>query len=73
MIPTDEAIGNRIDLLGTSLDVDANGVVNVAADIVYIARDLLDLVPAPGSFRTLDPAIPPDSEIEARVQALQGV
>jgi hypothetical protein len=39
-------------------DVDGNGVVDVATDVVYIARHLLGLSPVPPSFRTQDPTIP---------------
>jgi hypothetical protein len=52
------------------LDVDANGTVDVATDIVYIARSLLSLTPVPASFRTLDPTIRPDTEISCRVNQL---
>lgn len=69
-IPPDAEMANRIDLLGMLLDVDVNETVQMATDIIYIARDLLDLPPVPVSFRVLDPAIPPDEEIEARIQAL---
>lgn len=52
------------------LDVDANGVADVATDVVYVARMLAGINPTvPPSFRTLDPTIPPDSEIEARIEA----
>jgi hypothetical protein len=45
------------------LDVDCNGHIDVATDVVYIARHLLGLVPVPPSFRALDPSIPPDGVI----------
>ena len=45
------------------LDVDCDGQIDVATDVVYIARHLLGLVPVPPSFRPLDPNIPPDSVI----------
>jgi hypothetical protein len=72
-IPSDELIGSNVDLLGDSLDVDANGVVDVFTDVVYIARCLLNLPPVPQSFRELDPTIPPDGEISARILPLTQV
>jgi hypothetical protein len=56
--------------MGNALDVDGNGAVDVATDIVYVARHLLDLPPVPPSFRALDPNIPSDSVIGANVDAL---
>ncbi len=69
-IPPDSTIAASIDALGNSLDVDMNGHVDGATDIVYIARYLLGLGPVPGSFRLLDPTIPPDADIAARIDAL---
>jgi hypothetical protein len=69
-IPPDEEIAARIDDLGTSLDVDDDGAVGVATDLVYVARHLLDMSPVPQSFRDLDPTIPPDSEIIPRIELL---
>jgi len=51
-------------------DVDENGRTETATDMVYITRRLLGLVPVPPSFRTQNPAIPPDDVIAARVDAL---
>lgn len=66
----DGTIAAAIDALGHALDVDMNGTVDVGADIVYIARRSLGLPPVPASFRALDPSIPPDSTIAAKVDAL---
>ena len=52
------------------LDVDANGTVEVATDVVYIARHLLGLTPVPPSFRVVDPTIPPDAAIAGKIDAL---
>jgi hypothetical protein len=72
-IPPDEEIAARIDALGSSLDVDANSAVDAATDVVYIQRHLVGLAPVPSSFRQLNPAIPSDAEIAARIDALLGV
>jgi hypothetical protein len=69
-IPSDSTVEGRADAINAMLDVDANGVVDVATDIVYIARHLLGLAPVPASFRALDPSIPPDSAIGANIEAL---
>jgi hypothetical protein len=70
-IPSDEEIAANIDAMGSALDVDGSGGrPDVATDVVYIARHLLGLPPVPPSFRVLDPNIPPDPEIEARVGTL---
>ena len=66
-IPSDAEIAAAIDLMGSALDVDGNGVRDVATDVVYIARYLLGLTPVPPSFRELDPNIPSDAEIAARI------
>ncbi len=53
------------------LDVDGSGVPpDVATDVVYIARYLLGLSPVPPSFRVLDPNIPSDAEMSARIAGL---
>jgi cysteine-rich repeat protein len=49
------------------IDVDGNGNIDVATDIVYIARHLLQLVPVPPSFRVTDPTIPSDATIAAAI------
>jgi hypothetical protein len=69
-IPPDQVIKDRVQAIGLGLDVDANGVVDVATDIVYIARRLLGLPPVPASFRALNPSIPPDPVIAANIDAL---
>jgi cysteine-rich repeat protein len=69
-IPPDAEIAARIDAMGNALDVDGNGAVDVATDLVYIARRLLGLPPVPPSFRALKPDIPLDSVIGANVDAL---
>jgi hypothetical protein len=69
-IPSDGTIATNITATGNTLDVDGNGVIDVATDIVYIARRLLGLPPVPASFRALDPTILPDVDIKARIDAL---
>src|SRR5262249_43992342 len=56
---------------GQSLDVDQSGPpVDAFTDLTYVGRRLLALPPVPPSFRALDPGIPPDEEIAARVDAI---
>jgi hypothetical protein len=50
--------------------VDDDGLVDVATDMVYIARHVLGLPPVPQSFRDDDPTIPPDAEIAGRIELL---
>jgi hypothetical protein len=69
-IPSDDEIAARVDAMGNALDVDAKGTVDVATNLVYIARHLLGLQPVPTSFRALDPSIPSDSAIGASIDAL---
>lgn len=69
-IPPDAAVAARIDAAGAVLDVDNNGVVEVATDIVYIARHLLSLTPVPPSFRAGHPTIPPDAVIASAIDGL---
>lgn len=69
-IPADSVIQANIDGMGTGLDVDADGHVDAATDIVYIARHLMGLPPVPASFRVLDPRIPTDAVIAANIDAL---
>ncbi len=53
------------------LDVDNSGPPpDVATDVVYVARTLLNLPPVPASFRVLDSSIPADSVVAANVAAL---
>ncbi len=72
-IPSDTVIGSNIAAIRASIDVDDNGVVDVATDIVYIARTLLGLSPVPPSFRSVDPNIPSDALIAATVDLLAGI
>jgi hypothetical protein len=69
-IISDSTIAAGVDALGTRLDVDGNGQVDVATDVVYVSRVLLGLPAVPGSFRVLNPSIPPDATIKANVTAL---
>ena len=55
---------------GCELDVDCRNGFDVATDAVYMARVRLGLPPVPGSFRVLDPSIPSDAEIAARIRAM---
>jgi len=48
------AIGLRVDAAGNALDVDRNGVVDVATDITYLARHALGLRTVPPSFGLSD-------------------
>jgi hypothetical protein len=72
-IPPDSVIAARVVALGTALDVDAGGAVDVFTDVVYCARLLLNLPPVPPSFRAGDPSIPPDGEIADRCRTLLAV
>lgn len=69
-IPSDTEITARLDALGNTFDVDTDGSVEVATDVVYMARRLLVLPPVPASFRALDPTIPADAAIALRIDAL---
>jgi hypothetical protein len=69
-IPPDATITINIDAIRSSLDVDANGIVDAATDLVYITRRLLQLTPVPPRFRLLDPTIPSDAVIAQRIDAL---
>ena len=69
-IPPDATIATNIDAIRSSLDVDANGNVDSATDIVYITRRLFHLTPVPPSFRLLDRTIPSDAVIAQRIDAL---
>jgi RHS repeat-associated protein len=70
-IPSDGDIAANVNAMGNALDVDASGTSSdVATDIVYIARHLLGLTPVPPSFRVIDPSIPSDADIAARIDAL---
>jgi hypothetical protein len=52
------------------LDVDGNGTGDVSTDVVYISRRLLRLTPVPPSFRPIDPTIPSDATIAAKIDAI---
>ena len=69
-IPPDASVAAAIDAIRPSFDVDMNGTVDVATDVVYIARHLLGLTPVPPDFRILDPTIPPDATIATKIDAL---
>ena len=69
-IPSDDAIGARIDALRGVYDVDGNGQLVVATDVTYIARRLAGLTPVPPSYRAADPGIPSDASIAAAIDAL---
>jgi hypothetical protein len=72
-IPADSLIVARVDPAVTSLalDVDGNGSVDPATDIVYIARRALGFAEVvPPSFRLLDPTIPSNAVIAASIDAL---
>jgi hypothetical protein len=69
-IPPDADIAARVTAAGNRFDVDGNGIVDVATDIVYIARRALGLPPVPASFRVLDPTIPPDAQLITTIDAL---
>jgi hypothetical protein len=69
-IPPDDVIAANVASIGDGLDVDRNCTVDVATDIIYIARYMLGLPPVPPSFRVLDPTIPADAVIAANIDAL---
>jgi hypothetical protein len=69
-IPPDQSICAAVAAMGSELDVDGNGQVDLATDVVYLARYLLNLLPVPPSFRRTNPTIPPDSVIAANIAAL---
>jgi hypothetical protein len=69
-IPADAVIAGRSDAAGVAFDVDGNGAVEVATDVVYLARHLLGLTPVPPSFRVIDPTIAADAVIVAAITAL---
>jgi Squalene-hopene cyclase C-terminal domain len=69
-IPTNAYINEKIATLGSRLDVDMNGSVDVATDVVYVIRRRLGLTPVPPSFRVLDPTIPSNASIATKIDAL---
>jgi hypothetical protein len=69
-IPPDEIIAANVASVGDGLDVDRNCTVDVATDIIYVARYKLGLSPVPSSFRALDPTIPADSSIASSVDSM---
>jgi hypothetical protein len=62
-IPPDATIAANVDRIGAELDVDNSGAVEVATDVVYVARHLLNLGAVPPSFRVGDPTIPSDEVV----------
>jgi hypothetical protein len=52
------------------LDVDGNDIVDGTTDVVYIARYVFGLSPAPPSFRLQDPTIPTDTALAAAITTL---
>jgi len=71
-IPSDGEIKGQIDALGILLDVDRGvGPADAATDVVYIYRHLVGMPKTvPSEFRRIDPSIPPDNEINARIDAI---
>ncbi len=65
-IPPDSTIAANVAAIGSAADVDTSGAVDVATDLVYIARHLTNLPAVPTSFRTLLHTIAPDTVIAAR-------
>lgn len=59
-----------VPLADCLLDVDRDGQAAVGTDIVYIARQLLGLVPVPPSFRAQNSSIPPDVVVGGKIDAL---
>lgn len=68
-IPDDATIRARIEDTRAGLDVDGNGRLEVATDVVYIARRLLRLATVPPSFRRGHPEIPANTVIAAAIDA----
>jgi len=69
-LPLDSEIGELVEQLGLRLDVDSDGIVGVATDLVYIARYLTGAAPVPPLFRAGDLGIGSDFEIGARIALL---
>lgn len=70
-IPSDASIAAAVDALGTALDVDGSGTVDLQNDIVFLYRRLLRLgTTVPPSYRPLNPAIPSDVQINAAIDGL---
>jgi hypothetical protein len=61
------ALALRALVCSCLLDADMDGLVTVGTDVVYLARRLLGLAAVPPSFRTLDPGIPPDADVRAKI------
>lgn len=68
-IPSDATIAARIEATRAELDVDGNGQVGTATDVVYVARRLFSIPPVPPSFRLSQPGIPADALIGTAVDA----
>ncbi len=67
-----ESVSGEIQVVTGSLDVGANGVIEPSTDIVYIHRYLVAMpLTVPSVFRGLDPSIPPDDEVEGRIDELK--
>jgi hypothetical protein len=67
-----QLMDGEIRVVRGSLDVDRNGVVEAATDIAYIYRYLVEMpTTVPSAFREIDPSIPPDDEIESRIDSLK--
>lgn len=69
-IPSDVTIQANIEAARPALDVDERDGVRVSTDVVYIARHLLGDAPVPPEYRVVDPTIPPDETITAKIDAL---
>jgi hypothetical protein len=69
-LPSDAAIAANVDADLAWFDVDASSRADAASDVVYITRRLLGLTAVPATFRNLDPTIPLDTEIAARIDLL---
>lgn len=69
-IAANAVIAARVAAAGLALDVDGDGRVQFATDVVYIARAMLGLTPVPASYRAAQPGIPPDPAIASKVSGL---
>ena len=70
-IPSNDTVAARVAALGNWMDVDGNGAVDVATDLMYITRRLMCLLPVPLSIRNAYPDIPSDDSITAQIDALK--
>jgi len=70
-IASDAVVAANVDAMGGGIDVDGDLVAQAATDGVYIFRRLLGLGSVvPPDFRVLDPTIPSDAVIAAKVDLL---